>query len=331
LSSGLVAGSAPAGHTGTGTGQAFTKGIGDQSKNAGLAAFGVGSNAMLNLGKPDPTPTGANHGQRFIGGIDSKRVAAGVSGAAIASTAIAEAAKKDGRPAGQAMVTGFINGAIAAQNRLNLALYGVVKDAENWLIPLVGGDAVGAAFDQGIARGINANTGGINQAATTAATNAATAAKAALNVNSPSRLTRDTVGKPFSEGIAVGITDNAHLAITAATAIATASVTASSKVVSTGVKASKVTFPTMPASAALNLAPAQEHLSAAASGMGSLSPGALSSSAAAGAFHAGDMVVHVHVAQTNATADDIAKEFGKVLDQRDERLAHLITARGGSR
>lgn len=64
---------------------------------------------------------------------------------------------------------------------------------------------IGVAWSNGVAQGITDGAGAISQAGLDALNTANTVTTALLNANSPSRLTRDILGKPYAEGIAEGI------------------------------------------------------------------------------------------------------------------------------
>jgi phage-related protein len=67
---------------------------------------------------------------------------------------------------------------------------------------------IGKAIIDGIASGIRNAGGAILDAARTAAQNALTAAKQALGISSPSRVAAEQVGRPFAEGIGVGLRES---------------------------------------------------------------------------------------------------------------------------
>lgn len=70
---------------------------------------------------------------------------------------------------------------------------------------------VGTAMDDGIVSGLNANAYKVKNAAASIAKRAVAAAKAALDINSPSKVFRDEVGAAIPEGLALGIDQNAGL------------------------------------------------------------------------------------------------------------------------
>lgn len=78
-----------------------------------------------------------------------------------------------------------------------------------------GASSIGGAIVGGVTGGVNAAAGSLASAAVRAVRNALAAAKRALNINSPSRVFRDQVGKPMAQGMAVGLNRNAKLVTTA--------------------------------------------------------------------------------------------------------------------
>lgn len=113
-------------------------------------------------------------------------------------------------------------------------LWGLAKDAvkkvvdaftkKNWW-------EIGGNIIKGIMSGITHSIADLARAAAEAALNALNAAKHALGIHSPSRKARDEIGKPFSQGIAVGVEDNAEEAARAAQDSAENMVTAARRAV----------------------------------------------------------------------------------------------------
>jgi hypothetical protein len=64
--------------------------------------------------------------------------------------------------------------------------------------------SVGAQLDQGMANGMIQNSKVVQDAARKVVQDAKAAAQAEANINSPSRLFRDQIGRPLTEGVAVG-------------------------------------------------------------------------------------------------------------------------------
>lgn len=76
----------------------------------------------------------------------------------------------------------------------------------------VSATSVGGSFAQGFADGMSSKGSIVSRVASGLAQGAFAALKAKLDVNSPSKLTRDQGGKPFSEGFALGIKQSSFMA-----------------------------------------------------------------------------------------------------------------------
>lgn len=87
-----------------------------------------------------------------------------------------------------------------------------VAESGNSGLKSVSSVSPGEAFSSGFAKGISNGEWNVQNVASSLARGAFEALKATLNVNSPSKLTRDQGGKPFSEGFALGIKKGSHMA-----------------------------------------------------------------------------------------------------------------------
>jgi len=76
---------------------------------------------------------------------------------------------------------------------------------------------VGVDMINGLVRGIQSVARSVANAARSVVEGAVNAAKSFLNINSPSRVTRDVLGKPWGEGVAVGILSQRKSIVSAAT------------------------------------------------------------------------------------------------------------------
>lgn len=70
-----------------------------------------------------------------------------------------------------------------------------------------GGEDVGKALGAGVVAGINFKKGAVNAAAAALTRSAVLQSKKAVMIESPSKVTRDEIGKPFAQGVGVGIED----------------------------------------------------------------------------------------------------------------------------
>ncbi len=87
-----------------------------------------------------------------------------------------------------------------------------VAESGNSGLKSVSSVSPGEAFSSGFAKGISNGQWNVQTVAASLARGAFEALKATLNVNSPSKLTRDQGGKPFSEGFALGIQKGSYMA-----------------------------------------------------------------------------------------------------------------------
>ncbi|WP_234376434.1 phage tail tape measure protein [Streptomyces sp. CB01201] len=85
--------------------------------------------------------------------------------------------------------------------------WNAVKGVGSWFL------SIGSSIVHGIINGVENAAGGLFDSLKNLAGDALSSAKSFLGINSPSRLFADHVGVAIPEGIAKGITDNAHLAV----------------------------------------------------------------------------------------------------------------------
>ena len=151
------------------TGDAYADGVKGKSGAAEDAGASVSDSAVKGLGSSegDAGNEGRKTGTQFSGGIDSQK----------------GKAKQAGLDAGDAAVKGLISAKTAAS---------------------AGGQSIGGAFALGVPKGITPYIATIKASAVSMVNKALEAARKAADVNSPSKKTRDLVGKPLAEGIAVG-------------------------------------------------------------------------------------------------------------------------------
>lgn len=94
------------------------------------------------------------------------------------------------------------NGANGAKTSIASKFAGTATAVKNQIGSTNG---IGSAIVSGIVYGINATKSGIGSALVSGVVSAIEAAKARIRSNSPSKLTRDVIGKPIMQGVAVGI------------------------------------------------------------------------------------------------------------------------------
>lgn len=112
-----------------------------------------------------------------------------------------------GKPLGKDWVTGVADGISEDVHKVQDEMGTVFGDMLSALQAVVDSgtfNSIGAAISSGIAVGIRSGTGAVVQAARSAARQAYYAARTELNINSPSKKTRE-IGESYTEGFALGI------------------------------------------------------------------------------------------------------------------------------
>ena len=112
-----------------------------------------------------------------------------------------------GKPLGKDWVTGVADGISEDGHKVQDEMGTVFGDMLSALQAVVDSgtfNSIGAAIRSGIAVGIRSGTGAVVQAARSAARQAYYAARTELNINSPSKKTRE-IGESYTEGFALGI------------------------------------------------------------------------------------------------------------------------------
>lgn len=124
-----------------------------------------------------------------------------------------------GEATGIAGMEGLARGTRGGQGAVTASVQGVVDNGILAVVRNVGGALfnVGANLIQGLVAGIRSVASSVASAAVSVVSGAVNAAKSFLNINSPSRVTRDVLGKPWGEGVAVGILSQRRSIVNAAT------------------------------------------------------------------------------------------------------------------
>ena len=151
-------------------GDAYVDGVDDKAGAAENAGEGLSDSTVKGLGSSegDAENAGKKAGTHYSGGVDSQK----------------GKAKQAGKNAGDAAVKGMGSAKAAAST---------------------GGQGIGSAFSTGIIAGINAKLAPVKRAAGVLVNNAVEFARKVADVNSPSKKSRDLVGKPLGEGVVVGL------------------------------------------------------------------------------------------------------------------------------
>lgn len=114
----------------------------------------------------------------------------------------ASSAFNSARSTAQSQLSQIPDGASGAKNAIANKFSGTGTAIKNKIGSTY---SIGQAVVGGIVNGINASKPGIGTALVSGLTSAIAAAKQKIKSHSPSRLTRDVIGKPIMQGVAVGI------------------------------------------------------------------------------------------------------------------------------
>lgn len=111
---------------------------------------------------------------------------------------------------GREIVSGIADGVASTAQSLWTSASNVINGAISAAKTAVTGVVdIGRSIVSGIANGVISAAQSLYNAAKNVVMNAINAAKSALNINSPSRVTRDEIGKPIMEGIGAALTGGA--------------------------------------------------------------------------------------------------------------------------
>lgn len=121
---------------------------------------------------------------------------------------VTEAAKKGGEEAGKESQKATADGIQQNSGQVSQAASSSIRKAEDAALGYYNGFYnVGANLMRGTAAGIVANSSAVEEAARSAVRNAVSGMKTEEKIHSPSRVTRDEVGKMLAAGVAVGINE----------------------------------------------------------------------------------------------------------------------------
>lgn len=151
---------------------------------------------------------GAANAEDYAGGIEDQTGTVETAAEAVsdAGAGAADGEKSKYRDAGGSAITQFKIGMLGKQESVKVAAQTIASSAASQFNS-VSWYNVGYSIAAGVARGINANSWMIKQAAENAAQNAYEAAKDRLGIRSPSRVMAE-VGRYYDEGFAQGITEH---------------------------------------------------------------------------------------------------------------------------
>lgn len=151
---------------------------------------------------------GAANAEDYAGGVEDQTGTVETAAEAVsdAGAGAAEGEKSKYRDAGGSAITQFKIGMLGKQESVKVAAQTIAASAASQFNS-VSWYNVGYSIAAGVARGINANSWMIKQAAENAAQDAYKAAKDRLGIRSPSQVMAE-VGRYYDEGFAQGITEH---------------------------------------------------------------------------------------------------------------------------
>ncbi|PEB21784.1 phage tail protein [Bacillus toyonensis] len=206
-----IMGSTTDGGGGNKSGSELGQGIINQDGYIRGSALQVVASAHGAFNTINGNPAGNQGGQGFASGIVNQN--GHIRGSALEAVTSAHAGfnNVNGTPHGQKGGSQFAQGMEDTKGQARSSGSNVAESGNSGL-KSVSSISPGEAFSSGFASGISNGKWNVQNVAASLARGAFDALKATLNVNSPSRLTRDQGGKPFSEGFALGIQKTSYMA-----------------------------------------------------------------------------------------------------------------------
>lgn len=189
-------------------GTGFYNGV-EASKESVTDAFSeISTSGATAAQTGDYEGAGAANAEDYAGGVEDQTGTVETAAGAVsdAGAGAAEGEKSKYRDAGGSAITQFKIGMLGKQESVKVAAQTIAASAASQFNS-VSWYNVGYSIAAGVARGINANSWMIRQAAENAAQDAYKAAKDRLGIRSPSRVMAE-VGRYYDEGFAQGITEH---------------------------------------------------------------------------------------------------------------------------
>lgn len=206
-----IVGSTTDGGGGSKSGSELGQGIISQDGYIRGSALQVVASAHNAFSTINGNPAGNQGGQGVGSGIVNQK--GYIRGSALEAVTSAHAGFNtiNGTPQGQKGGSQFAQGMENTKGQARSSGSNVAESGNSGL-KSVSSVSPGEAFSSGFAKGISNGEWNVQNVASSLARGAFEALKATLNVNSPSKLTRDQGGKPFSEGFALGIQKGSYMA-----------------------------------------------------------------------------------------------------------------------
>ncbi|WP_088312221.1 phage tail tape measure protein [Bacillus cereus] len=206
-----IMGSTTDGGGGNKSGSELGQGIISQDGYIRGSALQVVASAHGAFNTINGNPAGTKGGQGVANGIVNQNGYIRGSALEVVTNAHSGFNTINGNPAGQKGGTEFSQGLENTKGQAKSSGSNVAESGNSGL-KSVSSVSPGESFSSGFARGISNGEWNVQNVAASLARGAFEALKATLNVNSPSKLTRDQGGKPFSEGFALGIQKTSYMA-----------------------------------------------------------------------------------------------------------------------
>lgn len=186
----------------------YYHGVEDSKQNASGIWQEISTEGTEDAQTGDYEGAGAANAEDYAGGIEDQEGTVETAAEAVsdAGANAAEGEKNKYKTAGANAITQLKIGMMLQKNSASVAVKTIAEGAASQF-NTVSWYSLGYNIASGVARGINANSYLIKNAATRAAKTAYNSAKKTLGIHSPSRVMAE-VGRYYDEGFAQGITEN---------------------------------------------------------------------------------------------------------------------------
>ena len=186
----------------------YYHGVGESKQNATGVWDEISAEGVEAAQTGDYAGAGEANAENYAGGIEGQQDTVETAAKAIADSGAdaAEGEKDKYKTAGVKAITQLKIGMLSQKNNVSVAAKTIADGAASQF-SRISWYTLGYNIASGVARGINANSYLIKNAATNAANAAYNSAKNKLGIHSPSRVMAQ-IGKYYDEGFAQGITEN---------------------------------------------------------------------------------------------------------------------------
>lgn len=183
-------------------GDGFNQGLESKAGGAETAGATVAGAGKAGLGSQIADPEGSLLSGGFVTGVAGKGGAANTAGTGVAQKGKGGLGSQSANREGSSLSGEFVTGVGSKGGAARTAGTGIANRAKGGMSS-VSSHGVGASFGEGFASGISSMIDTAVNAASSLASRAMSAIKSALDINSPSRKTRQ-VGNWFGEGFIIG-------------------------------------------------------------------------------------------------------------------------------